>query len=57
MRPMTTPLLALAVVLMLFGAAMLIADVVGVSALWIAIIAIGIAVVVLQQVGGRPSHR
>ena len=54
---MTTPLLALAVVLMLFGAAMLIAAVVGVSALWIAIIAIGIAVVVLQQVGGRPSHR
>jgi len=42
---------------MLFGAAMLIADVVGVSALLIAIIAVGVAVVVVQQAGGRASHR
>lgn len=50
-------LLTVAVLLMLFGAALLVADV-GSSALWISTIAIGLAVVVIVSRGaGRPMHR
>jgi hypothetical protein len=50
-------LLAVAVVLMLGGAVMLVADA-GASALWIAIIAVGIALVVIgTRGGGRLDHR
>ena len=50
-------LLPIAVVLMLLGAAMLLADV-GASGLWIAIIAVGIALVVLvTRDKGRLMHR
>ncbi|MGZ6623911.1 MAG: hypothetical protein ACXVHD_30400 [Solirubrobacteraceae bacterium] len=45
-------LLWVAVPLMLLGAAMLIADI-GATALWIAVIAVGIALVVIGQV--KPS--
>lgn len=44
-----TPILVIAVVLMLGGAVMLIADV-GASALWIAVITIGIALVVIDRI-------
>ena len=50
-------LLPVAVVLMLLGAAMLLADI-GTSGLWIAIIAVGIAlVVVLSRSNHRLIHR
>jgi hypothetical protein len=49
-----TPLLWIAVVLMLVGAAMLIAGI-GASGLWIAAIAVGIAVVAIDRT--RHQHR
>lgn len=50
-------LLAVAVLLMLGGAALLLADVGG-SDLWIAVIAVGIALVVVARPHrGRPIHR
>ena len=49
-------LLPISIVLMLLGAAMLLADV-GASGLWIAVIAVGVSMVVIVQRGGRPSHR
>jgi hypothetical protein len=49
------PLLWLAVPLMLLGAAMLIADV-GASALWIAVVTVGIALVAIDLQGRRRQH-
>lgn len=49
-------LIPISVVLMLSGAAMLLADI-GASGLWIAVIAVGIALVVVHQKSGRPIHR
>ena len=47
-----SPMLWVAAVVMLIGAGMLVADV-GAAALWIALIAIGVAVVVIAQVRDR----
>jgi hypothetical protein len=50
-------LLPVAVVLMLLGAAMLLADI-GASGLWIAVITVGIVIVALaSRITGRPIHR
>lgn len=48
--------ITVAVILMLTGAVMLLADI-GASGLWIAIIAVGIALVALSRGGGRLIHR
>jgi hypothetical protein len=45
-----------AVPLMLFGAAMLVADVVGASSLWIALITVGIALVAIDAYWRRRPH-
>jgi hypothetical protein len=50
------PLLWLAVVLMLTSAALLIADV-GASGLWIAVIAVGVALVAIERVGASRAPR
>lgn len=47
-------LIWLAVPLLLFGAAMLVADVVAASGVWIAVIAVGIALVALALWRRRP---
>ena len=49
-------LVPISVVLMVLGAAMLLADI-GASAVWIAIIAVGIALVLISQRQGRLSHK
>ena len=46
----------IAVPVMLFGAAMLVADVVGSSGLWIALITVGIALVAIDAYGRRHPH-
>jgi hypothetical protein len=48
------PTLWIAVVLMLTGAALLVADI-GASALWIAAIAVGIALVAVERTRRRPA--
>ena len=48
-------LIPIAVVLMLLGAVMLVTDV-GASALWIAVITIGIALVVIHQANSTKTH-
>ena len=45
----------IAVPLLLFGAAMLLADI-GASGLWIAVIAVGIALVAIDAYGRRRPH-
>ena len=45
-----------AIILMLGGAAMLVADVAGPSGLWIAVIAVGIAVVAIDAYYRRHPH-
>jgi len=52
----TLLMISVAVILMLTGAAMLLADI-GASALWIATIAVGIALVAMSRSGGRLIHR
>jgi hypothetical protein len=47
-----TPLLWLAVVMMLVGAAMLVLGV-GASALWIAVVTVGIAMVAIERMRGQ----
>jgi hypothetical protein len=47
-----TPLLVLAVVMMLLGAVMLVTGV-GASAIWIAVVTVGIAIVVIERNRGR----
>jgi len=48
------PILWIAVVLMLSGAAMLFVDI-GASALWIAVIAVGVALVAIERTRSRPA--
>ena len=52
---MRQPLMWIAVILMLAGAVMLVADV-GASGLWIAAIAIGIALVAIEAYRHRHQH-
>ena len=49
------PLLRLAVVLMIVGAVMLVGGI-GASALWIAVIAVGIALVAVETRGRHKTH-
>lgn len=46
----------IAVPLMLFGAAMLLADVVGSAGLWIALITVGVALVAIDAYGRKHPH-
>jgi hypothetical protein len=47
-----TPLVRLAAVMMLLGAVMLVAGI-GASALWIAVVTVGIAIVAIDRTRGR----
>ena len=49
------PILWLAIVLMLGGAVMLFADF-GASALWIAVLTVGIAIVAVERTRSRSAH-
>jgi hypothetical protein len=49
------PVMWFAVLLLLFGAAMILADI-GAAGLWIAVIAVGLAIVVLGKKGPRTTR-
>lgn len=54
--PRMKHLVWIAVPLMLFGAAMLLADVVGSAGLWIALITVGVALVAIDAYGRKHPH-